>query len=294
MKKYKNTEMLVRACDEDFFSRLNKISDAVISSQSKVISLSGPICSGKTTAANMLLRRFRENGIVGHLISIDDFFFDRERLLKLSFEKGLDTPDYDSLDTIDFKALKIFIEEIFDSDEVHCPIFNFQSGIRDGYKTLKIEDNSVFVFEGIQAIYPEVSKELKNHNAISIYIAPESKIESAKNIFYPNEIRLMRRIVRDYNFRGTSPEVTLEMWESVRKNEELNIFPYVDNCEYHIDSTMPYEIGVLTPYLRKILKNVSANHRYYRQAEEMLDKIADVTSISDKFILSDSLYKEFI
>ena len=89
MKKYKNTEMLVRACDEDFFSRLNKISDAVISSQSKVISLSGPTCSGKTTAANMLLRRFRENGIVGHLISIDDFFFDRERLLKLSFEKVL-------------------------------------------------------------------------------------------------------------------------------------------------------------------------------------------------------------
>ena len=295
MDKYKIVEEFVSKCDEAFSESLCAVADKIsLNEDLKIVSLAGPTCSGKTTAANMLLNRFAQNGLKGHIISIDDFFYDRDYLVKISLAKGLNKPDYESIDTIDFEALKLFIDEIFESNEVHCPQFDFQKGIRSDYRTIKIDKNDIFIFEGIQSIYPDISRILQKHGAASIYIAPLSALEESGRIFYPNEIRLMRRLVRDYNFRGTAPDTTFDMWEGVRSNEEKNIFPYIEGCVYHIDSTLRYELGVLAPYLRKILPLVPCESTHYKASCEMLDRIKNVKDISADILSEGSLYQEFV
>jgi uridine kinase len=293
--KFKNTEAFIQGCENGFELQLERVVETILSlGPIKIITLAGPTCSGKTTAANMIIKRLCRAGKQTHLVSIDDFFFDRERLLKMSKDKGLEIPDYDSIDTIDFEALKQFVAEVLNGREAHCPLFDFKLGIRSGYKLVQAGKDDVFLFEGIQTIYPEISDVLMKENAVSIYISPESKIKVADTVFNPCEIRFMRRLVRDYNRRGMMPEATFEIWESVRTNEDKNIFPYAKNCMHHIDSTMAYEIGVLAPHLKNILSKITSDSKYYKKANEILEKISHVTSISDKYISEDSLYKEFI
>ena len=295
MIKYNASQKLIKDCDRAFFDRLTNIADEMFKNDDvKIICLSGPTCSGKTTVANILLNYLRQKNINGHLVSLDNFFYDREYLDELSLKKGLKTVDYDSADTLDLEALKAFVKEIFTSSQVHCPLFDFQSGNRNGYSTFDIADNDIIIFEGIQCVYPEIRQILNDYKYSSIFVSPESSIEINGKVFVPNEIRLMRRIVRDSNFRGTSAEKTLRIWEGVRSNEEKNIFPYVDSCEHHLDSTMPYEIGILAPYLKRVLGSIHENSPCFDTASKILNNISGVMPISDSFISEESIYKEFV
>ena len=282
-----------RRLSEELSEVARKISE---SGKIRLIRLIGPTCSGKTTAARLLSDRFSAIGKRLHIISIDDFYYNTDYLRRLSKEKGSEEIDYDSPDTVDLAELKRFVTEIFTSDKSHCPIFDFTKGKRDGYKEYLCDDDDVFLFEGIQALYPEISRIFfeVGHPTADIYIAPQSAISIGGEIFRPNEIRLMRRIVRDKNFRSTEADFTFLLWKGVRDNEEKNIFPYVKNCEYSIDSTLPYEIGVLKPYLIKALAMVNKDDPNRVTAERLLRKMKNVPSIDSRYISEDSLYKEFV
>ena len=285
----------IKQCEDDFAKRFFGIAEDICEKRHlRIVRLFGPTCSGKTTAANILISLFEGFGKKAHVVSIDDFFYGREELLKRSKEIGFDGIDYDSPDTIDCAGLMRFAEEIFNSNEVHCPIFDFKEGRRVGYRTLSIDENDVFIFEGIQANYPNVLSMLSQHGSASIYIAPQTSITAGKEVFSPNEIRFLRRLVRDYHFRGSSPEFTFMLWESVRDNEEKNIFPYVHNSDFSVDSTMPYEIGVLKPYIKDILSNMDKNDAYYSKAENILSRIEHVEAISSEYIVEGMLYCEFV
>jgi uridine kinase len=215
-------------------------------------------------------------------------------LFEISRLKGNEKIDYDSIDTIDFDTLKSFISEVWHKDEVHCPVFDFSTGKRSGFRTVKIEKGDIFLFEGIQAVYPEVSALFREVGYTSVYISPESVLNVDGTLFGSNELRLMRRIVRDYNFRGTGPSFTLDNWDGVRANEEKNIFPYAATCRFHIDSTFPYEAGMLKPYLTALLEDIPKTSRHYAPAAAILEKIADIEPISGDYIGKNSLYNEFI
>ncbi len=298
-KKTNNLDVLewIDRCEKSFVTRLDEIARKICEDEKvRLIRLSGPTCSGKTTVANMLISRFAGFGKRLHLVSIDDFYYDKE-ILHAKAEKDTNAAiDYDSIETIDLEELKRFVREIFTLESSHCPIFDFKKGRRVGYRTLESKEKDVFVFEGIQAVYPEITDLFASlgHESVGIYISPESEIDIGGERFEPNEIRLLRRLVRDYNFRESSPDFTLRLWTGVRQNEEKNIFPYAADCKYHIDSTMAYEIGILKPYLRRILPIIPRENRYFKQAEDILKKIAHVEPISDSFISPDSLYKEFV
>ncbi len=289
-------EEWVDTCEKDFCLRLDEVARVLCKDGQKLIRLSGPTCSGKTTAANLLSNRFARLGKRLHLISIDDFYYDKEILHATATDPESGKVDYDSVKTIDLPALKEFVEEVFSKAESRCPIFDFKEGRRVGYRMLESGKDDVFVFEGIQAVYPEVTKliERSGHDSVGVYIAPRRSVEAGGQIFEPNEIRLLRRLVRDYNFRGTDPDFTFGLWSGVRANEDAHIFPYASECACQIDSTMPYEIGVLKPYLERILPTVPKESPNRGCAEEILAKIADVEPISDQLIRSDSLYREFI
>lgn len=293
-KQIKQAEWIKR-CEDNFSRRFNDIAEDICRNRGlRIVRLFGPTCSGKTTSAEILISLFEQLGKRAHVISIDDFFYDKDVLLKKTKEKGLEGLDYDSPDTIDLEALRVFAREIFESDEVHCPVFDFLTGKREGYRTISIDDQDIFIFEGIQANYPQVIPMLSEHGSASIYIVPASEVESGGEIFTPNELRLMRRLVRDYHFRGSTPEFTLMLWESVRDNEEKHIFPYISNPDYTVDSSMEYEIGVLKPYLKDIIEKMDTNDEHYGIACEILRKIDATEEISSELITQGMLYCEFV
>lgn len=294
MKDYKNSQW-IKSCEESFANQIYDITQDICSKNDiRVIRLFGPSCSGKTTTAKHLISFFKRFGKRAHVISIDDFFYDRDYLRELSEKKGLKDIDYDSPDTIDCEELGSFVEQIFTDTKVACPVFDFKTGTRTGYKTMAIDEDDVFIFEGIQAVYPKVVELLTKYSSVSIYILPHSDVLAGGICFESNEIRLMRRLVRDYNFRNTSPDVTFNNWDSVRDNEEKNIFPYVGKTDYVVNSSMPYEIGILKPYLMALLTDFNPEDPHYDIAKNIIEQIAQIEAIPSDLILDGYLYKEFV
>lgn len=294
-----NTLQYIRKCDADFRERLQDVADAVARSfdsgrSIRLISLSGPTCSGKTTAAAMIADRLEEHGKRVHVISIDDFYYDRDYLHEISRKKGLDVIDYDSEETIDLASLDAFVEEALSGESAHCPTFDFKTGNRRGYRAVESGENDVFIFEGIQAIYPSVTALFEPYGFIGVYIAPLTPLCVGDKVFLPDDIRLMRRIVRDAHFRNTDADFTLSLWKSVRANEERSIFPYVNNCAYRIDSTHSYELGVLKPYLEEYLRDIGESSENFSTAREILSRVEKIEPIDSSLIDDRSLYREFV
>lgn len=135
---------------------------------------------------------------------------------------------------------------------------------------------------------------LADHGSQSIFIAPTEPLAYNNEIFEPHEIRFMRRLVRDYRFRNTEAEFTFALWRSVRENEEKNIYPYVSQSDHKINSSMPYEIGVLKPFLYDVLGHIDEKSQYYSEARRILERIRCVEEIPAELIPDHALYKEFV
>ena len=282
----------VEAHEADFEQRLDRIAERVASDHSvRLVALSGPSCSGKTTTANKLINELESRGRRVHVVSIDDFFYDKDRLAEIA-ENG--KIDYDSIKTIDFDALIECVKEIFSDGKTLVPRFDFKLGKRVGYVEYAPNDDDLFIFEGIQAIYPEITAVFKQYPSISIYICAQSAVQIDDKIFEPNEIRFLRRIVRDYNFRAASPEFTMYLWESVRENEEENIFPYAQGCDVQIDSTLAFDINILKPYLEDILRKMPEENEFIGQSRRIIEKIKEIEPVSKEYLTATSLYNEFI
>ena len=287
----------VLECETNFEAELSSLTNKVCKeTELKIITLSGPTCSGKTTASKKLVETFSEHSKNMNIISIDDFYYDKQKLHEISLKKGMDTVDYDSVDTIDLEALEKVIEEIFDQaqKDVHVPVFDFTAGKRIGYKTLRCDENDIFLFEGIQALYPEIHVLFEAHKYCDIFICVDSSIEVDGVVFEPNEIRLLRRLVRDSIFRATSPEFTFDIWKGVRENEDVNIFPYADKCKYRLDSAFPCELSLLKPYLTESLSIIDGLCVNGSIVSEILAKIEHIQPISKKYLSDNSFYLEFI
>ena len=288
----------VHSCDKSFYNRLCDVCEQIVENDLSVIGLTGPSCSGKTTMANILTGRLEKNGKQVHVISLDDFFYEVDVLHRMSDDGEI---DYDSPDTIDIETLTETVDAIFRYGEVQLPRFDFLTGKREKGEKICAGPDDRFIFEGIQVLYPEVSRLLSKYDSYKcIYIAPKSEICVGGRVFKPNHIRLLRRLVRDFNFRGASADFSLYLWESVRKNEEKNIFPHIDKCDYFIDSTLGYDINMLAPYLERILsmphsgRGAISEAEYRQAADKILAEISDVVPMEKSYLSDGSLYREFI
>lgn len=285
----------VKTCDARFERLLDRVVRAVAKTpELKLIGLTGPTCSGKTTAAKKLTDYLETHGHRVHVISVDDFYFDKEYLNRRAEADPNIEIDYDSESTIDAELLAEKAESLLGGYETAMPRFDFQSGKRVPGETICPQEDDVFLFEGIQILYPSVHQILRRETYKSIYICPSSELEVDGTVFVPNELRLMRRLVRDYYRRASQPDFTFYLWESVRANEEKSIFPYAHQCNEFIDSTMAYEIGMLKPHLQKILSTVARESPYYNKAQDILKKIARSKNVPADYMTPNSLYKEFI
>lgn len=286
---------LVLQSDRNLEARMEEVANQISAIPDlRLIGLTGPTCSGKTTTARLLTEVFEKCGRRVHVVSIDDFYYDKEFLhARADADPGVEI-DYDSEETIDVELLAEKAESLLACRETRMPKFDFHSGTRVQGVTVTPKPDDVFLFEGIQILYPKVDAILRQQNYRSIYIRPASSIQIGEEIFDPNELRLMRRLVRDYLYRSTDPAFTFYVWQSVRENEEKSIFPHSHTCNYFIDSTMPYEVGMLKPYLERILSRISKDNEFYKEACEVLRQLQHVQSIPSAYMTPNSLYKEFI
>ena len=281
-------------CDRDFDARLLSEIEKLKADNIKVIRLTGPTCSGKSTATKKIVAELQKSGRKVHSISVDDFYYDRETLHAMAAEEGDGEIDYDSVKTIDLSALSEFVKTMSKGGILKCPIFDFKEGGRTGYRDISAGADDVFLFEGIQVIYPEIRALFADYACADFYIEPLCEIAVGDYLFSKNEIRFLRRVVRDRHFRNTSPEFTFQIWKSVRANEDKNIFPYIDGCGYYIESSFAYEIGVLKPYLEEYFKEIDKDSEYRGEADEILKHVAPATEIPEELIPKDSLYREFV
>ena len=285
----------VAACDAAFEAHMHEVAESIASTPSlRLLGLTGPTCSGKTTAAKKFTECLEAHGHRVHVVSIDDFYFDKSVLQKRADDDPNIEIDYDSEETIDVALLEEKTASLLRGEETRLPRFDFRSGMRVEGVTVTPRREDVFLFEGIQILYPRVDRILRGESYRSICICPTSSIEVAGESFAPNELRLMRRLVRDYRYRASEPAFTLYLWQSVRENEEKSIFPNLFGCNATIDSTMPYEVGMLKPYLLEILSMVPSESPFFGQAKALAQRLAAVNEISSQYLTEHSLYKEFI
>ena len=280
----------VNNCERDFEDRLDKASRVIVNSGIVNILLSGPTCAGKTTTANKVIKDFHDAGKEVTVISIDDFFYERSDARKISENEKI---DYDSVDVIDLGLLSDCIKKAKAGNNIRVPIFDFVTQSRVGYNAHYITENEVVLYEGIQAVYPEVTA-LFDEKFIGAFINVNEDVMLNGVFFSRDDIRLIRRLVRDRKFRGASAEFTFYLWETVRENEDKSIFPNKNICSVQIDSFMGYELFVMKPYIEAVLSEMPKESKYYPRAEEILNKFKSLDTISYDYIPKGSLYTEFL
>ncbi len=257
-----------------------------------LVLISGPSSSGKTTFSKRLSVQLMTNGLHPHPISLDDYFVNRE-----------DTPrdahgnyDYESLYALDLDLFNRQLQALLRGEEVELPRFNFNTGKKEfrGDK-LRIDDRTILILEGIHALNPELTPHIPAENKYKIYVSALTTISLDDHNWIPTtDNRLLRRIIRDYNYRGYSARDTISRWPSVRAGEDKWIFPYQENADVMFNSALLFELAVLRAHVEPILNTVPRNCPEYAEAYRLLKFIKYFTPVPDKEIPPTSLLREFL
>lgn len=258
----------------------------------KVVLISGPSSSGKTTFSKRLAVQLMTNGLIPHAISLDNFFVDRDQTPK---DKD-GNYDFESLYALDLKAFNRDINALLQGKEVELPRFNFQLGKKE-YKgdKLKMDEHDVLILEGIHGLNPELTPEIPDESKFKIYVSALTSISLDNHNWIPTtDNRLLRRIIRDFNYRGYSAEETISRWPSVRAGEDKWIFPYQENADVMFNSALLFELAVLRMHVEPILMSVPKNCSEYCEAYRLLKFIQYFVPIKDAEIPPTSLLREFL
>lgn len=260
--------------------------------EKKLIMIAGPSSSGKTTFAQRLSIQLRVNGLVPVNISVDDYFVDKTRTP--IDEEG--KPDFEALETVDLPLFNSDINTLLSGGEIDLPTYNFKTGKREYKgKKLKLEDGQVLVIEGIHALNPGLTGEVQPENKFNIYISAITSMRiDMHNRIPTTDLRLIRRMVRDNRYRGTSAPKTIEMWPSVRKGEEKNIFPFQEEADVMFNSSLVYELLVLRPLALPLLQEISKDIPQYAEARRLTEFLSYFLSAPMDQVPSNSILREFI
>ena len=259
----------------------------------KVILIAGPSSSGKTTFAKRLELQLRINGLKPKTISVDNYFVERP---ETPVDENGDY-DFENIKAIDTNLLNNDLLKLLNGEEIKAPTFNFHTGTKEYNEenTMKLEDDEILIMEGIHCLNDELTYLIPKEQKFKIYISCLTVL----NIDYYNRIsttdsRLIRRIVRDYQFRGYSAMHTLRMWRSVNNGEAKNIFPYQEEADVMFNSSLIYELSVLKDYAIPLLKEIRQEEKEFSEAKRLYSMLSYFESISEKEVPSNSLLREFI
>lgn len=258
----------------------------------KFVLIAGPSSSGKTTFSHRLSIQLRANGLVPHPIAVDNYFVEREDNPK--DENG--DYDFECLEAVDIALFNQQMQELLAGKEVVIPRFNFVTGKKEyGSQTKKLGPNDVLVIEGIHCLNPKLTEKLADENKFKIYISALSQLNIDEHNRIPTtDGRLIRRIVRDARTRGASAQRTIQMWPSVRRGEEKNIFPYQEEADVMFNSALIYELAVLKPYVEAQLFGMDRDCPEWIEAKRLLKFLDYFVGIGSENVPTNSLLREFI
>lgn len=289
--KEKEIILLAEALHE---KKIADIADNIVKKKEdiKMVLIAGPSSSGKTTFAKRLGIQLQLNGIKPITISVDNYFVERENTPR----DANGDYDFECLEAIDLKLFNEHLTKLLNGEEILVPTFNFKTGHKEynGQK-MKIKSNEVLVIEGIHCLNDALTSSIPKEQKYKVYISDLTVL----NIDYYNRIsttdtRLIRRIVRDNNFRGYNALHTLQTWASVNRGEENNIFPYQEGADSMFNSSLIYEICVLKKYAMPLLAAIDNTKPEYAEAKILYEFLKYFEDIGDEFVPKNSLLREFI
>lgn len=258
----------------------------------KLVLISGPSSSGKTTFSKRLSIQLMTNGLKPYPISLDDYFVNRN-----------DTPldengkhDFESLYAVDLPFFEEQLTTLLNGGEVELPRYNFTTGKREmSGKKLRIDEHMILIIEGIHALNPALNPHIPNENKYKVYVSALTTILLDNHNYIPTtDNRLLRRIIRDYKYRNYSAEETIARWPSVRAGEEKWIFPYQENADAMFNSALLFELAVLKDYVEPVLRKVPNRCPEYSEAHRLLRFLNYFVSVQDKELPPTSLLREFL
>lgn len=260
--------------------------------QKKVIMIAGPSSSGKTTFAQRLSIQLKVNGLKPLNISVDDYFVDKTKTPLDEDGK----PDYEALEAVDLHLFNQDINTLINGGEVEIPSYNFQKGMREyNGKKMKMVEGEVLVIEGIHCLNPGLTSEVKQENKFNIYISAITSMRIDRyNRIPTTDLRLIRRMVRDNRYRGTPAPRTIDLWPSVRKGEEKNIFPFQEKADAMFNSSLIYDLPMLKPMALPLLNKITKDMPQYAEARRLIEFLSYFVSAPTDLVPANSILREFI
>lgn len=288
--KAKDIVMLDEALHE---KKISRIADSIAEKKDvKMVLIAGPSSSGKTTFAQRLGLQLQLNGLKPVTISVDNYFVEREQTPVDSDGKY----DFEAIEAVDMKLLNEHIERLLNGEEVEMPTFNFTTGSKE-YKgnKIKLGKDDIIVMEGIHCLNDRLTAQIPRNKKFKVYISALTVLNIDEfNRISTTDSRLIRRIVRDYQFRGYSALHTLRMWPSVNRGEQKNIFPYQEQADVMFNTSLVYEMSVLKTMALPLLKEIDSSEPEYSEAKRLCEILQYFEEIPKDLIPTNSLLREFL
>ncbi|MCI8538332.1 MAG: adenylyl-sulfate kinase [Oscillospiraceae bacterium] len=282
-------------CDAKFQKKIAQAADYILSrrKESPIVLLSGPSGSGKTTTAMKIEEELERRGAHSHTISLDNYF------VTINPKTAPRTPDgaidYESPRCLDMDLLSQHFTQLSRGEEVIVPRFEFARQMRDTSRgtRLQLGKSEIAIFEGIHALNDDLTS--RHPEAVRFYLSARSNVMDGDKLrFKGTWMRLSRRAVRDYNFRGSSVEMTMDMWANVRRGEKLYISPFKNKAHIKFDSSIPYEVSVMRHYASPLFEAIPDENPRRKELLDLVDAFHQFAPIAPELVAGDSLIREFI
>lgn len=281
---------IVSLAEAHYNSQLSKVADEIIGRKNKIkiVLLAGPSSSGKTTTSKKLSYYLRAHGIKTHALSIDDYF--------INLDKRTKGVDLESLDIVDVELFNQHLLKLLEGNKVSIPTYNFALGKREyNGNYIKLEEDDIIIIEGLHALNDKLTMSIDRNSKYKIFISALTQMNiDDHNHIHTSDTRKLRRIVRDSKTRGKGAKETLKMWPSIKLGERNYIFPFQDEVDKVINSSLIYELGVLKTYVEPLLFNVSEDDEVYPEALRLINFLRNFLPIPSDDIPVDSVLREFI
>lgn len=290
-----DAEAFVHSCTKEYTDKIdgaveNILSDKIVD----IVMLAGPSSAGKTTTALKIAEGITKRGKNAYRISLDDFYLNRDDIPINS--DGL--PDYENITALDLPLIKDTFNSLIKDRKANLPVFNFSTGRREEQGTyIELKPSDVIIVEGIHALNPIITGGTDSDHVYKIYLNASSRIvteNSGRVLLTKRDIRFVRRMIRDYNFRGSTVENTYFLWAGVRKGEDKFIFPFKNQADYFINSFHPFEPCVFKNDAVKLLRLIDDDSPYSDEASRLMESISRFDEMDAALLPGDSLLREFI
>lgn len=289
LRNSENVFKLIQRGEDSYNEQVKTIAEQIVKRNEKIVLITGPSSSGKTTSAYKLKKALAKLGIKSFVVNMDDFFKDLSTVPLREDGK----PDMEGIVALDVKCVRNCLTEILTTGKTSIPSFDFATHKRTNkWKKYIVENNSVIIMEGIHALNPQITKGLDKSKIYKVYVHCNTNFTfEDKILFFARELRLLRRLVRDKRERQVPFEETIELWQDVCAGEEKNIRPFKDSADYLLNSTHYYE-----PLLYKdlLLKEFLELKNENETINSFIQKFRYCASINSEFVPKDSLIREFI